>query len=73
MPRKAGPNFEDKNRIKEWLEVGASAPEIDQNLNIEEGAVQRYVDSLKPKRTRKPKTVDVSVDEEVTDNGSDGE
>lgn len=46
MALKEGPNFEDENRIKEWLAEGASVPKIAQNLGIKVPGVAAFVESL---------------------------
>lgn len=47
MVKRIGPNFEDENRIKEWLAVGVTDPvEIGSKLNIEAEGVRIFIDSL---------------------------
>lgn len=46
---KVSANFEDKNRIREWLDTGASPAEISRKLLIEVDYIERYAASLKAK------------------------
>ena len=48
MGLKVGPNYEDRNRIKEWAATGANAQVIGQKLQIEVKGVQIFLDSLAP-------------------------
>lgn len=60
MPRRKGTNFQDRNAIKDYVSIGVTnAGMIAANLNLDEGPVANYVESLinppkpKPKPTRK--------------------
>jgi hypothetical protein len=62
MPKRNGTNFQDRNRIKEYVDQGVTDPgRIAANLNLMEGPVASYVDLLlnppkpKPKPKRKPR------------------
>ena len=47
MVKRIGPNFEDENRIKEWIAAGVTDPaEIGQKLNIEAEGVRIFMESL---------------------------
>ena len=76
MPRRAGPNFEDCNRIREYVEAGVEVEIISRNLNIDPNGVQIYVDSLqapkpKPKTRRKRKTASEETPEVNEDDNSE--
>ncbi len=43
---KIGPNFEDKNRIREWAAEGLDAEAISVRVQVKADAVQIYLDSL---------------------------
>ena len=69
MPRRAGPNFEDCNRIREYVEAGVEVEIIARNLNIDPNGVQIYVDSLSAKapKARKKAAPKVAPEAETGD------
>ena len=47
MGKKVGPNFEDENRIREFLEhTDYTLSQISDAIQVEESAIKIYVDSL---------------------------
>ena len=65
MGKKVSGNFEDKNRIREWADVGKSPAEISDLLGIEASYIEAFLGVDKPKPKRKPKKTEVT--EEVND------
>lgn len=55
MPKKISPNFEDANRIKEWMEKGKSAGQISDLLLIDEKAVALYMSQVEDGTADKPR------------------
>ena len=48
MGKKVSANFEDKNRIKEWLAVGKTPEEVSNLLGIEEAYIAAFAATLEP-------------------------
>jgi len=61
---KVGPNFEDKNRIREWYIEGKDAEFISQALKIEQDAVQREIDRLEAAEEDAPDPEEEEEEEE---------
>jgi ribosomal protein S16 len=57
--KKISANFEDKNRIIEWAETGASPAEIAEKVLVQEAYIVKFLESLE--------TVEVSDQENDTD------
>ena len=59
MGKKVGCNFEDRNRIAEWVAAGKTAAEISELVGVEQAAVEHHMPKVEPPKP-KPKKKDES-------------